>query len=85
MGKKKDKKKTKKSSVKIWSILHGPFHVDELEDSSEVPDDLEYFIVAKAEVDGEIQDMEFWFRSFEDVQVLVKHFQTKIEPIEVNY
>ncbi len=83
MGKKK--KKSKQPSVKIWAILHGPFHKDDLEDPSNVPDDLEYFIVAKAEVDGEVQDMEFWFQTFDDVQVLVKHFATKIEPIEVNY
>jgi hypothetical protein len=74
-----------KPSVKIWSIQHGPFHKSDLEDPSNVPDDLEYFIVAKAEVGGEIEDLEFWFQTFDDVQVLVKHFQTKIEPIEVNY
>lgn len=89
MGKKKDKKKKKlekavSSKVKIWKISHGPFHVDEVDDDN-VPEGLEYMVVALTEIDGELHDMEFWFGSLEDVNVWVKHFQTKIEPIEVNY
>lgn len=74
-----------KPKIKIWGVQHGPFHKDDLEDPSHVPDDLEYFIVAKAEVDGEIDELEFWFQNFNDAWAVVKHFQTKIDPIEVNY
>lgn len=87
MGKKKDKKKKLKAPVsnkiKIWKINHGPFHVDEVDDPH-VPEGLEYMIVALVEFDGELSEQEFWFGSFEDAQVWVKHFQTKIEPLEVN-
>lgn len=84
MGKKKKDKKTKKNSIKIWSILHGPFHKDDLQNSEGIDEDLEYVIVAKTEVNGDVVDMEFWFKSFDDVQAVVKHFQTKIEPLEIN-
>jgi len=88
MGKKKDKKKklekTVSPKVKVWKISHGPFHVDEVDDPN-VPEGLEYMVVALTEIDGELHDMEFWFGSLEDLEVWTKHFATKIEPIEVNY
>lgn len=90
MGKKKDKKKKDKVKdvaplkLKVWKINHGPFHVDEVDDTN-VPDGLEYMLVALVEYNGELSEQEFWFGSFEDAQVWIKHFQTKIEPIEVNY
>lgn len=69
--------------VKIWNISQGPFHVDEVEDDN-VPEGLEWMVVALVEYAGELSEQEFWFGSFDDVQVWVKHFQSKIEPIEVN-
>ena len=89
MGKKKDKRKKDKEGlkplkIKVWKINHGPFHVDEVEDPR-VPEGLNYMVVALIEVDGELSEQEFWFGILEDVNVWIKHFQTKIEPIEVNY
>lgn len=88
MGKKKDKKKKVKGlaplKLKVWKISHGPFHVDEVDDPN-VPDGLEFMVVALVEYDGELSEQEFWFGSMEDVKVWTDHFATKIEPIEVNY
>lgn len=71
------------AKVKIWNITQGPFHVEDVEDDN-VPEGLEWMVVALVEFDGELSEQEFWFGSFDDVQVWVKHFQSKIEPIEVN-
>lgn len=70
--------------VRVWGINAGPFHRDEVDDPH-VPDELEYMLVCKIEVDGEITVQEFWFSSLEDANIWVDHFYSKIEPIEVNY
>lgn len=70
--------------IKIWGIVSGPYHRDEVDDP-DVPDGLEYMLVCQVEVDGELTVSEYWFDSFEDSQIWVKHFQSKIEPLEVRY
>ncbi len=69
--------------MKVWKINSGPYHRDEVDDD-ELPDELEYMVVALVEVDGELYDQEFWFGSWDEVQMWVMHFKSKIEPIEVN-
>jgi len=72
------------NKVKVWGVVSGPYHRDDVDDPN-VPDGLEYMLVCQVEVDGEVTVSEYWFSSFEDSQVWVKHFQSKLEPIEVNY
>ena len=71
-------------SVKVWGIVSGPYHCSEVDDP-DLPDGLEYMLVCKVEVDGELTVAEYWFGSFEDANRWVSHFQTKIEPLEVKY
>lgn len=70
-------------TVKLWGILHGPFHRDETE--HDPPEGCVYMAVLKAEVKGKVFEEEFWFGTLEEFRVLEKHFQTKIEPIELRY
>lgn len=69
--------------MKVWRIISGPYHRDDVEDS-EVPEGLEYMLVTLTETDGELEDQEFWFGSWDEVQQWVMHFKSKIDPIIVN-
>lgn len=70
-------------SLKIWGVVAGPFHKDEID--ADLPDDVEYMLVCKVEVDGELTVHEYFFENFEDAHQIVEHFRTRIEPIEVSY
>jgi hypothetical protein len=69
--------------MKVWRLVSGPYHRNEIGDD-ELPEELEYMIVALVEREGELYDQEFWFESFDEAMVWVMHFKSKIEPIEVN-
>lgn len=71
-------------TMKIWGITEGPFHASELDDPN-IPDDLEYMMVCKVEVDGSIIQKEFYFNTHEEAYHLVKYFSSNIKPIEVSY
>ena len=79
------KKEAKVSSNKIliWDVLEGPIDIDDLPD--EMPEGHNFLNVCKAEVDGEIVHINFWFETFDEAYRWVKHFQTSIEPLEVGY
>lgn len=72
-----------KEKLKIWHILSGPYSREEVEDPY-VPDGLNYMLLCKAEYQGKVFDREFWFESFEEAQVVVNHFKSSIEPMELN-
>jgi hypothetical protein len=42
-------------------------------------------LVCLIEVDGELTHKEYWFSTFEEANIWVDHFKTKIEPLEVRY
>tara|TARA_R110000803_G_scaffold30350_5_gene68492 strand:- start:3134 stop:3367 length:234 start_codon:yes stop_codon:yes gene_type:complete len=67
----------KSEPVKIWGVISGPFEVDHPEI------DIIYYNLCKVEVDGRIGNMEYFFDSFNDAYDMVKHFQTSIDPIEI--
>ena len=52
-------------TVKVWGVVQGPMSIDELPDGEEMPEDMEWFMVCKTEVDGVIEDTNFWFEDLE--------------------
>jgi hypothetical protein len=79
--------------VKLWHIVQGPFHRDDLPDADDVPDGLEYMMVIKTEAKHtvvgqkkkkkEVYDAEYWFPDFNSVQAIVTHFSKSIEPLKM--
>ena len=41
-----------KMTVKVWGVVQGPVSIDELPDDEDTPEDMEWFMVCKTEVDG---------------------------------
>ena len=68
--------------LKIWGIIEGPFHIDEVPyDVRPNEDDMEFMMVLKMETDvDDIDDFEVWFKSMEEVDLLKNHFSKNIEP-----
>lgn len=72
-------------SVKIWQILEGPIEVDDMPDN-EHPEYATHLCICKAEINGEMEDMNIWFESFDDAYTWQSYFQKNIEPLELeNY
>lgn len=80
---KKKEKDIEVITLKIWGIVNGPFHKDELPHNN-VPEDLNYMIVCKVEEGGEVYDQEMWFPNLEGITIWKKHFATTIEPISID-
>lgn len=78
----KIKKTPPEHAIRIWGVVAGPFFRDEIEE--DLPEGLEVMLVCKVEIDGEITVQEFFFTEFDHAYQIVKHFQSKIEPIEVS-
>ena len=70
----------------IWCILEGPISVDDMPED-EIPEtatDTSVFMVLKVADNSHVFDAEFWFDHMDDAYAIVKHFQTSIEPINLN-
>jgi len=72
------------SKINVWGIESGPFHRDEVGDP-EVPEGLEYMLLCKIEIDGQILYNEYWFSDMDGVEKWQDHFRKKIEPLVINY
>tara|TARA_R110000744_G_scaffold257911_3_gene373286 strand:- start:815 stop:1060 length:246 start_codon:yes stop_codon:yes gene_type:complete len=71
-------------TIKIWGITEGPYSIDEMPDEEEYPEDSEYFVVCKIELDGKIEEVNFWFEDLEDIYEWKKYFSKNIEPLEID-
>ena len=71
-----------KKGIKIWNLIEGPTHIDELIDE-EFPDGAKYRLVCSVEENGKLEDANFWFETEEDANDWIKHFRVKIDPIEI--
>jgi len=71
--------------VKVWDILAGPISVEDNENLKEFPEECQQLLICKAEVDGEVETVHYWFETIEDANEWVKHFRASIEPLEINY
>ena len=59
--------------------------IDETDQRDEdTPDDAVWFMVCKTEIDGNIQDVDFFFENLDDAYDWQKYFAREIEPIIVN-
>ena len=71
-------------AIKIWGIVEGPISIEELPDEDYVPSDIGYFLVCKTEIDGKIEEANFWFEEFDDAYEWETHFKKSIEPIVID-
>ena len=72
-------------SIKVWGILEGPVNINEVDENEEdLPEDVGWFMVCKAEIDGEIQPVNFWFETMDHAYTWQKHFAKSIEPLIVD-
>ena len=76
------KKKTEPVSVmKLWGIVEGPFHREEVE--GEEDNDKEWMLVMKSSIDNEVKDIQIWLDTFQEVYQLKRYFEKYIEPLEM--
>lgn len=76
------KKKTKPVSVmKLWGIVEGPFHREEVEGKED--NDKEWMMLMKASKDNEVFEAEVWLDTFQQVYQLRRYFEKHIEPLEM--
>ena len=76
------KKKTKPIlTMKLWGIVEGPFHREEVE--GEEDNDKEWMLVMKSSRDNEVKDVQVWFETFQEVYQIRRYFEKHIEPIEL--
>ena len=71
-------------TIKIWGITEGPYSIDEMPDNEEYPEGSEYFVVCKVEIDGKIEEVNFWFDEMDDIYEWKKYFSQNIEPLEID-
>ena len=69
-------------TIKVWGIVEGPKEVSE--EDEDLDPQSPWYMVCKAEVDGEIHDANFWFENLDDAYRWQKHFSKTIEPIIVD-
>jgi hypothetical protein len=69
--------------IKVWGIIEGPIYIEDLPEDEEVPEHMEYLLVCKAEIDGEIEPVNFWFADLEQAYEWQKHFSKHIEPLHI--
>ena len=68
-------------TVKVWGVVQGPVSVDELPDDEKAPEDMGWFMVCKPEVDGKVEDTQFWFEDLDQAYTWQKYFSKQIDPI----
>jgi hypothetical protein len=76
------KKKTKpKNVLKLWGIIEGPFHREEVE--GEEDNDQEWMLLMKISKGEEVSESQIWFDTFQDVYQIRRYFEKNIEPLEL--
>lgn len=68
-------------TVKVWGVVQGPVSVDELPDDEKVPEDMGWFMICKTEVNGKVEDTQFWFEDLDQAYTWQKYFSKQIDPI----
>jgi hypothetical protein len=77
------KKKTKPPSLnlKIWGVIDGPYHREEVE--GEEDSEQEWMLRVKISSGDEVGETPLWFDSYEDVYNFSRYFDKNIEPMEL--
>lgn len=75
-------KKPEPPNLQIWGIIQGPVRAEDIPDC-DYPDE-SVGMVLKVSNGKDVFDAEFWFDSLDEAYEIVRHFQTKIEPLELD-
>jgi len=76
-----------KSKLKIWAMVEGPIHFSDLpaeEREDYYGGDLEWFAICKVEVDGKLEDHEFYFETLDQAYQWKNYFVENMEALEVD-
>lgn len=76
------KKSKEPDNTYIWGVLEGPYYSREIPDCNFPPEHT--MLVVKMSRGEEVFDAEIWFEDIEAAYVLMKHFRSSIEPIQLN-
>jgi hypothetical protein len=68
--------------VKIWGVIEGPVLGADIPDCY-FPDEAAGLIL-KVSNGKDVFEAEFWFDNLDEAYKIVRHFHSKIEPIELN-
>jgi hypothetical protein len=82
LRKKFSRREKEPSQTLLWGIVEGPIAAKDIPDCGFPPEST--MLVLKVSRGEEVFDAEFWFDDFEEACVLVKHFQTNLNPIVLN-
>ena len=66
-------------TTKIWGVLEGPMEVGKND-----PFDHGYILVCKIEIDGQIEDSDFWFETLDEAYHWKRYFDKNMEPLVLN-
>lgn len=72
----------KPKELKIWGIIEGPIRAEDIPES-DFPEG-SVGMVLKVQSGVEVFDAEFWFDSFDEAYLVIKHFQETIEPLNMS-
>ena len=70
--------------IKIWGIIEGPTSIEEFDEDYDVPYGSQYYMICKVEVDGELEEDNFWFEDFDDAYEWVSYFSKTVEPLVID-
>ncbi|MAO25308.1 MAG: hypothetical protein CMJ25_31590 [Phycisphaerae bacterium] len=65
--------------VKIWDVISGPYPCEH----PDIDFHGTHFNLCKVEVNGKIENIEYFFESFDEAYEMIKYFSKNIEPIEL--
>jgi len=69
--------------LKVWGIIEGPIHCEDLPDRDDLADECKFLLVCKAEDDGKVFDQNFWFESLDSAYEWKRYFDKNIEPLQL--
>ena len=67
--------------IKIWGITAGPIAVEDFDEDYDIPEGSTHYMVCTVEVDGALEEDNFWFEDFNDAYEWVKYFSKTAEPL----
>ena len=67
--------------IKIWGITAGPIAVEDFDEVYDVPEGSTHYMVCTVEIDGKLEEDNFWFEDFNDAYEWVKYFSKTAEPL----
>ncbi len=77
-----------KDKFKVWAMIEGPYHYTDLppEDIKDYPHvgELDWFAVCKVEVDGRLEDHDFFFESLDQAYQWKRYFDNNMEALEID-